>query len=240
MGGIMGIPFLPRGWDKAANLFIEMDRRISNVEGNSGQKISHTKLGDIEDHDHYIKDDGSRKMQSPLDMGRNPIKNATNRAFQIHFDEGEVRIDKKKNTLFVNSMPDWFHKEYTAENAGLVTIPAATISIATLDLGTVRSGDIINVEYGVTGIKGVTEGSCGVLLQKSSGTATIQMFKDKTSHWNRMAVFANDGWNIIGSIEVTITAPGTLVMDITGDSNGSDSSCAAGDGQIRARFIRKQ
>ena len=51
------LPFIPEG--EEGNLLIDIDRRISNLEGLIGKGLSHNDLKDIEDHKSFLKKDGS-------------------------------------------------------------------------------------------------------------------------------------------------------------------------------------
>jgi hypothetical protein len=126
----------------------------------------------------------------------------------------------------------------TDDNSGIVTVTSGGVQIATLDLGTVTSGDVFHVEAQLFYTKGGTGGTGNYYINQDSGTATIAF----------PASAIADGRNDIASAAYNrhfggmcfVTGSGTLVMQLYGTSGGSDSTIASGAGDIAATFIKKQ
>lgn len=95
------LPFIPEG--EEGNLLIDIDRRISNIEGLIGKGLSHTDLKDIEDHKTFLRNDGSVAVTGNLDFTKSGrIKNSANRILDVNIFQGAVRLDNNKNELFAD------------------------------------------------------------------------------------------------------------------------------------------
>jgi len=97
----MTLPFVPPG--DIGDLLIEIDRRISNVEGKIGSGLSHKDLIDIEDHLTFLKQDGSVPVTGTLDFTKaGEIKNARNRVLNVDIYGGPVRLDVPSNQFIAD------------------------------------------------------------------------------------------------------------------------------------------
>lgn len=129
------------------------------------------------------------------------------------------------------------HKaEGSAENSGSVTVVDTGTSIQTLDLGTVSISDRILVGAYVNASKAGASGQTEFGIRKSSGTAVISTFHDM----DRIATVENRGasiWEISLFGMLRVTTAGTLVIEVYGYSDGSNSTVSAGNGQIHATVL---
>ena len=92
----MTLPFLPEG--EGRDLFIDIDRRIANLEGLIGKGLSHKDLVDTEDHKAFLKQDGSVPVTGTLDFTKSgQIKNARNRVLNVDIYNGPVRLNQDIN-----------------------------------------------------------------------------------------------------------------------------------------------
>jgi len=69
----MSLAFLPKSWTELEGILIEFNRRLDNLDGVRGNKLSHKKLKDIDDHSHFVKTEGTR-----IDVGSDLSEAATN------------------------------------------------------------------------------------------------------------------------------------------------------------------
>lgn len=93
----MTLPFLPKD-KELADLFIELDRRIANTEGKIGKGLSHKDLIDTDDHETFLKNDGSVPMKGTLDFSKaGKIKNSSNRVLNVDIFRGAVRLNSDLN-----------------------------------------------------------------------------------------------------------------------------------------------
>lgn len=134
-----------------------------------------------------------------------------------------------------------FATESSAKNAGVVTLTTgAGADIVTLDLGTVTAGQRWAVAAQISdGLKGGTAGATRLHLLKSSGTATVVFLKDLTELQQSSYHAAADATvrlSVNGIMQVTVA--GTLVIKAVGASAGSDTTLAAGEGQIYAMRMK--
>lgn len=122
--------------------------------------------------------------------------------------------------------------EVASKNSGTVTLTSSSLTITTIDLGTVNSGDRIFVSSFVSTAKGGTAGRNTVSIAKDSGTATITTCQDATGLTTSFHSIASESWNAAVSGMINVTGTGTLVLKMTGVSIGSDSDVTAGNGQL--------
>lgn len=130
---------------------------------------------------------------------------------------GTVPVDRIKRT------------EANGTNAAAVTVTAASTIVATIDLGTVNTGDRVLISARVAGTKGATAGQTTALLS-ASGTASISVYGGHTSidpstPASGVTGFALNSW-------VVVTAGGTLTVGVNGISAGSDLTVAISDSSI--------
>jgi hypothetical protein len=129
----------------------------------------------------------------------------------------------------------------SAENAGLVTLLLAATEIAPLDLGTVKTGDIIRLEGSYTFTRLAAGGAMQILLDKKSGTATAEFLNNKGSVSQKVPAWPSlDTGDMTINNTLRVTGDGTLVVRLSGGSSGANSTVAIGGGQIAAYFERKQ
>jgi hypothetical protein len=138
----------------------------------------------------------------------------------------------------INSRCDGVPSYSTDDNSGGVTVTSGGVQIATLDLGTVTAGDVFYAEAQIVYLKGGTDGSGLYYINQASGTATIAFVTSAISDTRNDIAYTTYGRHIGGMCFVT--GSGTLVMQLQGISDGSDSSIAAGGGDLAATFIKKQ
>ncbi len=127
---------------------------------------------------------------------------------------------------------------FSAKNSGSVTVTNSATDIATIDLGTVVSGQEYEVEINVEGTKGATAGMTHVLVGKSSGTASIAYCLDSTDFKQSANTAASSPQGFSGKGNLQVTADGTLVIKLYGISVGSNLTVATGAGQLRAIRIK--
>lgn len=128
-----------------------------------------------------------------------------------------------------------FATELSAKNVNIVTLtPSPAQSILTLDLGAVTAGQRWYVDGHYNSSKGGTAGANAIGLDKSSGTATIQFMHDLSNVEASAHAIASATPNRCIEKIMKVTGSGTLVLKLVGYSNGSNSTIAAGDGQIYA------
>lgn len=85
------------------NLFIELDRRLANLEGKVGEGLSHNDLIDIEDHKTFLKQDGSVPVIGNLDFSKSgQIKNTKNKILNVDIFNGNVKVNESNNQLEVD------------------------------------------------------------------------------------------------------------------------------------------
>jgi hypothetical protein len=97
----MTLPYIPKTPEEQADMIVELERRISNIEGIGGTGLSHSKLADISDHERFLKNDGTRTMRANLNMGDNRIIRAGNPILKADTLKGEVAINPRTNQLEV-------------------------------------------------------------------------------------------------------------------------------------------
>lgn len=125
--------------------------------------------------------------------------------------------------------------EGSAQNAGSVTVTAAKTQIVTLSLGTVNLGDRIFIGFMTLITKGATAGYTRMIIDKSAGTATYQLYNDRTSDASvdlRQEISSSNWMNMF--VPMKITATGTLTLQVSGQSFGSDSTVVVGGTEIYA------
>ena len=128
--------------------------------------------------------------------------------------------------------------EFSSDSTGSITM-TSNVEITEIDLGTVTAGDIIHVEYMFRDIEKSTGGMIYTSLLKKSGTATIKFGQNLTEVGQSMYAIAIAELSITSAITMRITGSGTLVIKLTGDSQDGDALCEDGEGQLYARFIKK-
>jgi hypothetical protein len=138
----------------------------------------------------------------------------------------------------INSRCDGVPNYSTDDNSGGMTVTSGGVQIATLDLGAVTAGDVFYAEAQIVYLKGGTDGSGLYYINQASGTATIAFATTAISDTRNDIAYTTYGRHMGGMCFVT--GSGTLVMQIQGISDGSDSSIAAGGGDLAATFIKKQ
>jgi hypothetical protein len=100
----MTLPFIPNTLEQVKELLIELENRITNIEGIGRAGLSHGNLSDIEDHAKFLKTDGIRVMRAELNMGDNLITRAKNAILRADVLKGEVRINPATNQLEVGGV----------------------------------------------------------------------------------------------------------------------------------------
>lgn len=132
-----------------------------------------------------------------------------------------------------------FSNEYTGYNAALVTITAAAVTLASIDLGTVAIGDRLQINANLDCTKGGTAGNNIFLCRKLSGTASIQAMRaraDIQKEWWQVASQYNR--TLLSGIFRVIFA-GTLVIYTAGQSAGSNSSVNAGNTELYVNAMKQ-
>lgn len=126
----------------------------------------------------------------------------------------------------------------SAENAANVTVPAAGVTIVSLDCGTVFVGDLILVSGKMALQKGAAQGNLSLNADKDSGTAVVQengtnsfatmglanVGNSNTQHFNGFAIYE-------------VTTGGTLVMKLRATSQAIDSTLLALNGELKIWII---
>lgn len=128
--------------------------------------------------------------------------------------------------------------EGSVASTGTTTITAGTISICTLSLGNVTSGDKIMFNAIMTMTKGVTAGGTQFNIEKSSGTATIQFANNLVgASIYRPDHPANVPESKILSGFFKVTVSGSLVLRASASSGGSNGTVNADDVQLHAMVL---
>ncbi len=124
--------------------------------------------------------------------------------------------------------------EVSSKNSGIVTVDSSgTSSITTINLGTVVSGDRIEVFGTAAFAKGVVPGESFPFVLKSAGTATIAVGSDLTQLTGQDVDQASGTTrSVFVSGIIKVTGSGTLTLALMGFSAGSDSTVAANGGQL--------
>jgi hypothetical protein len=132
--------------------------------------------------------------------------------------------------------------EDSSENAGIVTLLSTTTLITSIDFGTVKVGDRIHIDAAVGFTKGGTLGAMSTQLAKKSGdTAVIEFVHDSTTLFQKTPAYGSAvTGNLAMSAILKVTGAGTLELEFSGASAGSDSTVAAGDGELYGYFLRRQ
>ena len=128
--------------------------------------------------------------------------------------------------------------EQSAENAGAVTVITAGVEIVALPAMTVAAGDRVMVYAEIQIAKGVTAGDTSVRVDKLAGTATGVWCDDAPYMKHTSYVPASDPLRLALSGMYKITGAGTLTLRLFGESEGSDSTVAAGEADIHALVLR--
>jgi hypothetical protein len=130
-----------------------------------------------------------------------------------------------------------YPSEVSSKNAGAIPISHTGLaSITTADVGTVAAGDRIFVQYSCS-VGSITTGTqMRVIVEKSSGTATITTLHDLTAITDIRDVIDND--IVVGSGIIKVTGAGTLVLRLS--AGYVTGSVPAGTGQLYTVFEKKQ
>ncbi len=124
--------------------------------------------------------------------------------------------------------------EQSASNAGAVTVTTSLTAVVLLASMNVVAGDRILYQGFMNLAKGVTAGTTSMVVDKSSGTATIQVYNTGSTAGNSHDQTASITHKLESSGIIKVTGTGTLVLRIAGVSNGSNGTVAIGDGQLYA------
>ena len=128
--------------------------------------------------------------------------------------------------------------EQTAQNAGAVTVLAASTTIADLAQMTVAVGDRIHVNGVVVALKGATAGLSTYGIAYALGTAVVAIGVDAVA-----VELAHDQLNATTHVFTLsgmflVTGAGTLTLRLYGRSAGSNSTVAIGNGDFHALVLR--
>lgn len=210
----MTLPFVP---EENADLFMEIDRRIADLEGKVGRGLSHNDLTDTDDHKRFLKDDGSVPVKGSLDFSRTgEIRNARNPILGVDIFSGSVFVDTQINQFTtdtsqidhsqLNNVTPWSSTGHSVGACDVVRTPktaaSMTVTTGTLSSGTVTDtqtwgdGNSVNVSE-VTGVPGFD-----VLFTFTSVTdfcfIGISGYYDGTHH-AEIQIFddANSTWRVL-------------------------------------------
>lgn len=125
-------------------------------------------------------------------------------------------------------------KEFSAENASLVTVLLGNTNVVSLDMGTVVAGDRILFNWKMQMIKGVIDGNTVILLVKDTGTAVVEFYHNFPNVRDDHYQLANITWTFVGSVVAKIKTSGTLNMIIRMSSDGSNGMINLGDAYYEA------
>lgn len=129
---------------------------------------------------------------------------------------------------------------FAGSNGSPITVPLALTTLFTLDLGQCVAGQIIIATAQIYMTKGATLGDTDLFIRKTSGTGTL-LFNNNNpftqERINNQAAGSQCGMTLT-SFGI-VTASGTILLSVSGDSTGSDGSIAAGGIAMSAiRFNR--
>ncbi len=123
--------------------------------------------------------------------------------------------------------------ESTATTTG-ATVTAVATSVASISLGTVNSGDRVNVSGWFQGTKGATAGITRAQFV-TSGTATVSLAGGAYAN-QYTAISTEVGFSI--SAWILVTGSGTLTVDLKGISAGSDLTVPNTQGSLYGIVLR--
>lgn len=130
--------------------------------------------------------------------------------------------------------------EASAENASQIALssPGAYISVVSLDLGNVTTGDRIVVEGKVYISGTISAGIHGIRITQDSGSATTQFVNsypdirdekyETQSHYQHLSTICK------------VTGTGTLTLQVAAAAQNAASVVNGGMGEIYAFFLKKQ
>lgn len=127
--------------------------------------------------------------------------------------------------------------DVTAETSAGTTTVTTDTTIIQADLGTVRLSDVVLVHGMIQATKGGTGGSSTYTILKNGGTATIRFCKDRGSIGHSQQVAANETTEFHFSGFGIITVAGTLQLQMSGTSDGSNSTITDDKAQMRAIIL---
>ena len=161
----------------------------------------------------------------------------------------KMSIGAAKEVLTVNDAGDdleykaptgnLFNTEYSAANAGLITVTGAPTTIITLDIGTLTLGARILITISIQGSKGGTAGDVHFKTLRNTGTGSITFAHNLSDTHHAQYLIANEDWYITTSFVGKIIQAGTLTLELTGVSGGSDFTIAISEGQIHALVLKE-
>lgn len=166
-------------------------------------------------------------------------------AWQMFYDRVTDRIAARRAPAAANPiiwttvMTIRARQEFSSENAAAVTITAVATTVVTVNAGTVAVGDRILVTAKMVAAKGATAGRTWIRVQRNSGTASVEFTHNDTQAESAIEVSASIGSYQYLSTIAKVTVAGTLVFALMGESGGSDSTVAIGDGGLYALITRE-
>lgn len=115
-----------------------------------------------------------------------------------------------------------------------VTLAASDTTIATVDLGSVVSGDRILASgfFVYTAASGTVVGK----IAKSSGTATVVALASSSALYSQEGSAGNNNISVNGIINVT--GSGTLILKLYGTDVGATAAIATNFGQLQAIVLK--
>ncbi|GAJ12546.1 unnamed protein product [marine sediment metagenome] len=150
-----------------------------------------------------------------------------------------LRVNSGGNDLEYILPGAWlFEGEYSAKNAGNVTITTSNVTILTLDLGSVYINGRYSINAHLLLNKGAVSGFCHFRCLKKSGTGVIECFHDKTRFSLSSYITASMQWGVNLSGIFKVTTEGSLVLHITCSSFGSNGEVIANEGQLYVHRLR--
>jgi len=136
-----------------------------------------------------------------------------------------------------NSLSSLVRTEVAGRNSsGALTDITSGITVATVDCGTVVTGDriLVTAFFVYTGGNGTDSVSANVLL--SSGTATLAYLDTSGGLYGSSSNAASGNCSVNGIIKVT--GSGTCVLKLTGTDAGTNADIAQNFGQIHALVLK--
>lgn len=132
-----------------------------------------------------------------------------------------------------------FNTEYSSENGAQVNLLAADVTITTLDVGTRTTGSRLLVCRSIRGTKDGTSGPMHIRVKKASGTAEISFVHDEPEMYWARGVGNNEYIEFTTMCICNVNTGGTLVLELYGNSEGSNYVIPAGGGQLSMLVMKE-
>lgn len=145
-------------------------------------------------------------------------------------------ISNPEPILYVNTSADRVvhdNEKFSAKNASIVG-PAASSTLATVNLGRVHLGQKFLVSAVVEYAKAAGDGITSTVLLSGGGTGTVVFSSDDTELREKRHQFGSTTESHTVSGVMTVTAEGTKTLAVAFSTAGGNNTIAAGEAQLTA------